>query len=260
MKWLHILKYVVAGVCIVGAFVGGIFFEILTDKLKKELEQENLEFSRNISVNSMMMATLFTSTPTFNAAKLLSSKAELTSEDKVAVGDLFAKILERVSREKFCSGGSYEVRPIYRYEEGARNIIGQELDSRLQCKITKEQLESYSALLHDLDRFVSESGYATLNIPALEQTFSTEEMNENEDKMYEELLLKASKYAESYSKILNRQCRVVTMQIGNGHIVPRMLAASPMADGGSLRMAKNTTPIVQDREFSSQAVVQFSCR
>lgn len=275
MSLVQTLKTLAGIVGILVVFVLGAFFTFFiqsSSQVPTQSAQESpqgLQLSQNLQASIKIMPTYFVSNPTLSASSSLSTKTELSSEDKAAISRLFVQILARVEKESFCSGGSYEVAPSYRFNDGQRSITGFSLHSHFACKIQKEQLDAYSAMLSDMDTIASQSGYAILNIPALEPNYEHESENfkAHQRHLYQNIINQANALAKDYGAILGKQCVAKRIDFGQSVRAPMMRAMAndmTVAEASGAAPAPNmkaTLPIIQEgREFSASANVSLECK
>ncbi len=255
MQLLHSMKSVVVLVVLFVVFLSGILFESFTQKIfTYNSSPLAMEISRQIEVSTNVLPNTFYSRPTFSASDFLGHKTELNDEDKAIISDIFAKILKRVSQEDFCTGGSYDVYPIYNYSGDNNDITGHRLNSYLECKITQEQIETYNTLLRDIDSILKDYKYISLNIPALNMSLSTQEIRNHKEKLYNEIFLKAEELALEYSQRFKKDCEIYSLFFGDQeHIAPRQA-----------EILKSTStahaPIVKEKEIALSASVIFACK
>lgn len=281
MSLVQTLKALAGIVGILVVFVLGAFFTFFIQSPNQQTPsqaptqgaqetQRGLQLSQNLQASIKILPTHFVANPALSASSSLSAKTELSSEDKAAISRLFAQILARAEKENFCSGGSYEVAPSYRFDNGQRSIAGFSLHSHFTCKIQKEQLDAYSALLSDIDNLASQSGYAILNIPALEPSYEHELANfkAHQRHLYQDIINQANALAKDYSAILGKACTPKRIDFGQSARAPMMramandMALSEAAAGAApMPNLKATLPIIQEgREFSASANVALECR
>ncbi|MDE7172791.1 MAG: hypothetical protein K2N70_00405 [Helicobacter sp.] len=280
MSLVQTLKALAGIVGILVVFVLGAFFTFFIQSSNQQPSQapaqgtqetqRGLQLSQNLQASIKILPTHFVANPALSASSSLSAKTELSSEDKAAISRLFAQILARAEKENFCSGGSYEVAPSYRFENGQRSIAGFSLHSHFVCKIQKEQLDAYSALLSDIDNLASQSGYAILNIPALEPSYEHELANfkAHQRRLYQDIINQANALAKDYSAILGKTCTPKRIDFGQSARAPMMratandMAIAEAASGAApMPSLKATLPIVQEgREFSASANISLECK
>lgn len=271
MVFLKTIKHVANLVGILIVFVLGAFFSFFVQSHSFTQESsitttdvpkpsEMLYISQPLNANIKIMPSFFSSQPTLTASSLLSSKQELTSDDRAAIAELFSKITERVAKETFCSGGSYDVSPDYRYDEGQRRIVGFSLHSALRCTIDKSQVDSYAKLLHDIDLLCSQSGYVLLNIPALEADYykGHDNFKAYQRKMYQDILLQADALAKDYSSILNKTCHLQKLDFAQNHRLPQ---AKFLSADSPVQNAKVSLPVIEDggKDFTTSANALLEC-
>lgn len=270
MSFIQTLKTLTGIIGVLVVFILGAFFTFFIQSISSGDSQDSLkhlQLTQNLQASVKILPTHFVSTPTLSASTALSAKTELQSEDKATISRLFTQILSRVEQEDFCSGGSYEVAPSYRYDNGQRNIVGFTLHSAFQCKIQKPQLDAYSAMLSEIDALASQSGYAILNIPALEPSYENESENfkAHQRHLYQDIINQTNALAKDYSAILGKHCTAKRLDFGQSYRppMPRTMAASAdfeAAGATNTATFKAALPIVQEgKEFSANANVLVEC-
>ena len=124
-------------------------------------------------------------------------------------------------------------------------------------------------MLSDMDTIASQSGYAILNIPALEPNYEHESENfkAHQRHLYQNIINQANALAKDYGAILGKQCVAKRIDFGQSVRAPMMRAmASDMAVAEASGAApapnmKATLPIIQEgREFSASANVSLECK
>lgn len=278
MSLVQTLKSLAGIIGILVVFILGAFFTFFIQSPQSPNQaptqgaqetQRGLQLSQNLQASIKILPTHFVSNPTLSASSSLSTKVELSSEDKAAISRLFVQILARAEKENFCSGGSYEVAPSYRFDNGQRSVTGFSLHSHFACKIQKEQLNAYNALLSDIDNMASQSGYAILNIPALEPSYEHEHENfkAHQRHLYQNIINQANALAKDYGAILGKACTPKRIDFGQSIRAPMMKAAMAdmtVAEASGAAPVPNinaTLPLVQEgREFSASANVSLECK
>ena len=161
------------------------------------------------------------------------------------------------------------LKALYRFDNGQRSVAGFSLHSHFACKIQKEQLNAYNALLSDIDNMASQSGYAILNIPALEPSYEHEHENfkAHQRHLYQNIINQANALAKDYGAILGKACTPKRIDFGQSIRAPMMKAAMvdmTVAEASGAAPVPNinaTLPLVQEgREFSASANVSLECK
>ena len=98
------LKGLGIGILCVLVFAVGLF---INTKVFKDTPSEGFSFSVELQSSNKLTPTVFVSTPRFTANESLSTKINLSAEEKALIANVFTEILSRVEQESFCSGGSY---------------------------------------------------------------------------------------------------------------------------------------------------------
>lgn len=247
------LKGLGIGILCVLVFAVGLF---INTKVFKDAPSEGFSFSVELQSSNKLTPTVFVSTPRFTASESLSTKINLSAEEKALIANVFTEILSRVEQESFCSGGSYSVEPIFSYEGGIQTPKGQRVEASLSCKIKTDELLSYNKLLNDIDALASKSGFITMSMPALRASFTNEELKENEKKLSEELIQKALANTAYYTKLTNKQCELINLDFSSLPI-PRALSVKSQESATNF---DTTLPVVSEEEHAITALVTYLCR
>ena len=255
---MSFIKGLALGLLCLVTFVLGLFFNVW---FLKSAENAGFTFSKELQATAKLMPDSFVSRPRFSASRFLSSKISLSADEKAAVASAFNEILARVAQEKLCRGGSYTIEPTFSYKDGVEIPKGQRVEASLSCKIKSNELERYNALLNDIDKIATKSGFITMSLPALSANFSSELLRENEEKMREELIKSALANAESYSKLTDKKCELKNLDFsrsfGGGY---RTMSAKEMAVADEAAHFSNALPVVDEEERFISANATYVCK
>lgn len=245
--------------CVV-MFILGLFFNIW---FLNGFEKKGFSFTQELQSVNKLTPDTFVSSPRFMASESLSTKISLNTQEKALIAKTFNEILERVAQDKICRGGSYTIEPTFSYKDGVETPKGQRVEASLSCKIKANELDTYNALLNDIDTIATKSGFVTMSMPALRASFSSEILKANEMKLREELISTALSTAEHYAKLTNKQCELKNLDFSSSHM-PRaylMSAKASVAESASVDSAyKNALPVVGEEERAINAVASYVCR
>lgn len=252
---MNFFKGLAIGLLCVIMFVVGLFFNVWfsTDNDKKAFS-----FTQELQSANKLMPDIFISNPKFLASQYLSTKADLSIQEKALITKTFNEILQRVARDKLCRGGSYAIEPTFLYKNGIETPKGQRVRANLSCKIRADELEKYNALLNDIDNIATKSGFIIMSLPALRAGFSNELIKENETKLREELIKTALDTAKHYAELTNRQCELKKLDFSSS--VAYASAAVRESAGDSSSAFKNALPVVSEEERAINALATYVCR
>lgn len=255
---MNFIKGLGLGLLCVIMFILGLFFNIW---FLNGFEKKGFNFTQELQSANKLTPDTFVSTPRFMASEYLSTKVSLNTQEKALIAKTFNEILERVAKDKICRGGSYTIEPTFSYKDGIETPKGQRVEARLSCEIKADELDTYNALLNDMDTIATKSGFITMSMPALRASFSSEILKENEMKLREELINTALSTAEHYAKLTNKQCELKNLEF-SGSGMPRMyLAKASVAESASADSAYgNALPVVGEEERAINAVASYVCR
>lgn len=223
---------------------------------------EGFTFTQDLSAANKLTPDTFTSHPRFSANRILSTKESLTSEEKSRIAAAFNAILARVAQDKLCRGGSYTIEPTFSYKNGVEKPVGQRVEASLSCKIKADELDAYNALIADIDKIASKSGFIAMSMPALHAQFDAEALKKNELKLREELILSALATATHYTKLTGKTCSLTNLNFSKNPVARLMSvnAAEEMAVAADSTSFKNALPVVGEEEREINAVGSFVCK
>lgn len=252
---LNFFKALGIGILCVIMFVAGLFFnaQFLADSDKKAFS-----FTQELQSANKLMPDTFISNPKFLASQYLSTKADLSIQEKALIAKTFNEILERVARDKLCRGGSYAIEPTFLHKDGIEMPKGQRVRANLSCKIKADELEKYNTLLNDIDNIATKSGFIIMSLPALRAGFSNELIKENEIKLREELIKTALDTAKHYAELTNRQCELKKLDFSSSVAYVNAAAGDLAIESGSA--FKNALPVVSEEEKAINALATYVCR
>lgn len=245
---LAFLKGLVVGILCLLLFVAGVIFN--EDFLNKNGKESGLKLSRDIEASVKLKPEHFVANINFWANQNLSTKLNLSQEEKEAVADTFKQIVERSKKENFCSGGSFSLNPNFSYQEGKQTPKGIRLDANLKCEFDTENLNVFNTLLSDINAIVNKSEFVAVSTPSLEAIFSNELLKTNKEKLNDELLKEVYVYGENYSKNLNKTCILKNLEF-----LPQSSSFMPiLKDISTLSL-----PLIQEQQVSVKAKAEFVC-
>lgn len=248
---LAFLKGLGVGILCLLVFVVGVIFN--EEFLNKNGKESGLKLSRDIEVYTELKPDRFVANINFWANQTLSTKLNLSQEEKAAITDTFGQVIERSKKENFCSGGSFSLNPNFSYQEGVQIPKGMRLDANLKCEFKTEDLNVFNALLSDINAIVDKSEFVAVSTPSLEAVFSNELLKTNKEKLYDELIKKAYVYSENYSKNLNKTCILKNLEFLPQSSSP-IRALSVKADTNALSL-----PLIQEEQVNVKAKAEFIC-
>ncbi|KGI55786.1 hypothetical protein [Campylobacter sp. MIT 97-5078] len=246
--------------CIV-CFVIGVVFN--TQFLNPKSSSGNgFIFTNELEASNKLTPDTFTSTPSFSASAILSTRTNLTSDEKASIAGAFNEILDRVAQDKLCRGGSYSIEPTFEYNNGLQIPKGQRFEASLTCEIKAEQLASYNTLLNDMDKIAGKSGFFTMSMPSLKAKFSKEQLVNNEKILSEELLKQALSEQERYSNLTAKACTLESLDLntGNSHVPIFRSVALSASSAKADSTFENALPIVGEEDRSLSALVRYRCK
>ena len=224
-------------------FVLGVIFNV--EFLNKSSNIKEFSFQRSINIQLNETATNFSSKIIFWLNKNLSTKYELSQDDKTNIANSFEDITKLIKESNICKGGSYELMPTFSYKDGVKIPNGYELNANLTCDVNKENLNSYNELLIKLENIAKNSSSFSMSVPSLNPKLSKEEINSLNEKLYDKLLEKSLALSSYYSTKLNKNCQVKS--INSYSTDPYLLRNS------------NVLPNNQENTYQISANVMFIC-
>lgn len=222
-------------------------------------EPEALSVVRDFSLNEKVMPKQYLSNPHLRASEYLRNKPELSSDEKAQITHEINQILSRVALESFCKGGSYSLDPIYEFHEGRQRLVGHQLFLNFSCTLEHDEIARFNALINEMDKMASSSGFFSFSIPSLNATLSAEDIEGAKERGYEKLLLLALEKESTYSKLTKRQCALHEIEFAPSHgYAPRPLRASlKSADSATMELQ---APLVHEEDVNVSATASYRCQ
>ncbi|MCW1359760.1 hypothetical protein [Campylobacter sp. US33a] len=233
-------------------FVAGVIFNVQFLKTK----DDKLILQRQIEVSNKLSPSTFKAILNLNASEILSQKSVLENEDKASISQTFKELLERAQKDKICVGGAYSIEPTFLYKEGLQIPKGQRLNASFECEFSKDKLEIYNAFINDVDKILQNNTLIRMSIPALQASFAKEELDKNQEVLYNEALKKALTYEKYYSTNLQKRCALQALNLNaNTGLRPYAIKSAEVGNdnfGASL-------PLVKEEEQSLRVNLTFVC-
>jgi len=201
------VKYIVISLIVLGAFVGGLLFSHFIVQ-STALSGRDITLNQVIQIKKNVDFDTYKSTLWLNGTEQISSKPIGSAQDKQNIEQLFKSVLERAKKNNLCLSGTFSLSPTFQYANGQKIQRGQQIDGSIICNISKKDIETYRALLKDLDYMVLKSGYASLAISPLEPTLKDDEKDEIYKEIYDEIIQKAMELSTHYAQILHKSCTI----------------------------------------------------
>ncbi|WP_277640664.1 SIMPL domain-containing protein [Wolinella succinogenes] len=237
-----------------------LFFSFSLAKSEESLEGFTL--SREISLQEKVTPSRYLSNPSLRASEYLRNKPDLTSAEKAQITQALNQILDRVSKEKFCKGGSYSIDPLYEFNEGRQKLIGHQLFLNLSCTLKNEEIARFNALINDIDKMASSSGFLLFSVPSLSATLSSEDIAMAKEAAYEKILALALDKAKEYSQIALKKCSLIGVEFDSTpSMTPRIMSAR-LKSGDSMEGSaiEPGVPLVQEEDLPISAQVTYRCK
>lgn len=233
------------------AFICGLCF---SNFYPKDSEQ-GFSFRQNLYHSSELLPDSFVSMPSFSASSLLSTKINLSLEERGKITKTFNDIIALANENKICKGGSYSIEPTFYYDKGRNVPRGHSFRASFDCEISAKQLQEYNELINNMAKLASLNGLIVMNTPALSAVISSELLRKNEQNSISEILKLADEARKQYSKATNKNCYVKNIDFVNNSIVPRPLyAAKSNSD-----IVETSLPVIDSKKIEKTATVTFYC-
>lgn len=257
---INFLKGLAIGLLCILCFILGVVFNVEFLKTQSENKQINaFIFKTQLETSNKLKPNTYLSSPNFSASNLLSNKQSLSAEDKLAITKSFNAIIERIKQDKICSGGTYSVEPTFYYKDGVSNVSGQRFFASLNCEFEANQLDTYNTLMQDIDKIARDGGYFSVNLPALEASFTQEELVKNNQILFQALLKKALEGENNFSKDLNKICKLKDFESqDNAHFAP-ILKASLLSASSKKEGFSSSLPVVGEQTQILSAFASYEC-
>lgn len=243
----NFLKGFGLGFCLLIFFILGLIstkaYELLVSSDKSKIVRK-IEASKNIAYDT------YVSFPRFSASKLLSTKENLSEEEKAKITKIFEDVLNRVKVSNICTGGSYMLQPNIAYKDGLSVPSGFRFDAGFECNFKKDEISKYQELLKDINKILENNEFISLNIPAIKSSISDEMLNKVREELHDDLYKKSSELAQHYSQITNKLCVISDINYENDPYSQRVYKAD---------IAYNV-PIENDANEKLYANTTFECR
>lgn len=203
---LNYIKGLGIGILCLFLFVLGVVFNV--EFLNKKPKTSLLSFERNVNVELNASANNFHSQIVFWLNKNLSTKYELSENEKENIENSFRQINQLIREKNICKGGSYNLEPTFSYKDGVKIPNGYKINAILECNVNENTLNSYHDLLQRLDKIAKQSSSFSISIPALKPQFTKEELNLANEKLYDKLIEKSLNLNDYYSLKFNKKCEI----------------------------------------------------
>ena len=241
---MRILNLFIAFSCVMLVFIMALLFSNFY------IKDKGFSFSQNLYDSTKILPDVFTSTPRFFQSASLANKTRLSKEEKEGIARSFNAILDLASKDKICTGGSYNLEPNFYYEQGKKIQKGYNLSAFFSCEIKADEIEKYQKLLSDMSNIASLNGLFEMSVPSLNARISNEMLRKAEKESINRILLQARQLSKDYSKNLDTKCYIRSINFTNRQTQPRAVM---------MKAEIPNIPVTDEKDIEKIASISFYC-
>lgn len=224
----------------------------------------DITISKSFKLTGMIKPKLLFANVEVIGSSKLRNIGELKDSDRGSITSTLNSIIQKVKKDEICKGGSYSINPIFNYKDDRRNIIGQELSFRLECKFDESKIENYNAILKAINATISKNPLLALPQPQISSRITADEINAKKESLFNEFLGNINNIEEGYSKILNKTCSVSKISSSDDFSpapLPRvMMSKSALNMSAEADSTYTNAPISADSEVAVNVALEIACK
>lgn len=260
------LKTVCIAIVVLCLFIGGIVFDIFViGKFKNNAAIHHNEDTMSILYNLIQHQSITPSS--FQVTLKISGNQKLHDTNNLSpserekliqtLNDIIGAVKDSAS---MCKGGEY-VLGLQNYWKDNQSTQGYDVNQTIKCEFPAQQKDSYTSFVNKILKLSDSNEFLGTSISAPQPFIPNKELNEHYETLQNKILSQVQHLSDSYSKVLNRECRVATINMAKKPAFPLStnFANNNVLFAKSSDIAVNL-PSLEAIEIQSNAEIELQCK
>ena len=245
---LNILFKSLFALAVLIVFIAGVVFDAKFLS-QDQFSDKELKFNRLIQESVDFIPDGFNASINIESANSLRTKTQIAPDELEIITATLDKALNLTKDSQICKAATYSIEPSYSYNDGARIISGQLVNFNVKCEFDKQNIQKYEELITALNSLIKNNEFITMNLPAISQSSSNLLKTQNSELLHSKILNTAISKAESYSKELNKNCLLNSVDF-----------STPSRIEAYANLKSATTPTESKHTQTLSAIATYSCK